>query len=138
MDFSIKACDWSKGSVNGFLSGKADVVVLGVFEAQTLTGPAREMDLATKGLLTRTVKAGDMNGKAGTTLLLTEVTGIGASRVLLVGLGKQDAFNQKAYGDAARAAWRLILGTKEGGIAFQPACMLLGQDGEDAGIEPAG
>ena len=100
MDFSIKACDWSKGSVNGFLSGKADVVVLGVFEAQTLTGPAREMDLATKGLLTRTVKAGDMDGKAGTTLFLHEVSGIGASRVLLVGLGKQDAFSQKAYGEA--------------------------------------
>jgi leucyl aminopeptidase len=118
MDFSIKACDWSKGSVNGFLSGKADVVVLGVFEAQTLTGPAREMDLATKGLLTRTVKAGDMNGRAGTTLLLTEVTGIGASRVLLVGLGKQDAFSQKAYGEAARAAWRVILGTKIAHVAF--------------------
>ena len=82
MDFSIKACDWSKGSANGFLNGKADVVVLGVFEAQTLTGAAREMDLVTKGLLTRTVKAGDMSGKAGSTLMLTEVTGIGASRIL--------------------------------------------------------
>jgi leucyl aminopeptidase len=117
MDFSIKACDWSKGSVNGFLSGKADVVVLGVFEAQTLTGPAREMDVATKGLLLRAVKSGDMSGKAGSTLLLTEVTGIGASRVLLVGLGKQDAFNQKAYVEAARAAWRIILGTKIAHVA---------------------
>ena len=106
MDFSIKACDWRKGSANGFLNGKADVVVLGVFEAQTLTGAAREMDLVTKGLLTRTVKAGDMSGKAGSTLMLTEVTGIGASRILLVGLGKQDAFNQKAYTEATRAAWR--------------------------------
>ena len=36
--------------------------------------------------------------------MVPEVTGIGASRVLLVGLGKQDAFNQKAYGEAVRAA----------------------------------
>ena len=109
MDFSIKACDWSKGAANGFLNGKADVVVIGVFEAQTLSGAAREIDLATKGLVTRVIKAGDMAGRAGTTLFLPEITGIGASRVLLVGLGKQDVFNQKAYGEAVRAAWRAIL-----------------------------
>lgn len=118
MDFSIKACDWSKGSANGFLNGKADAVVLGVFEAQTLTGAARELDLATKGLITRIVKAGDMTGKAGTTLMLTEVTGLGASRILLVGLGKQDAFNQKAYTEAARSAWRALLATKIANVAF--------------------
>lgn len=118
MDFSIKACDWSKGAANGFLNGKADVMVVGVFEAQTLTGAALELDLATKGLITRVVKAGDMNGKAGTTLFLHEITGIGASRILLVGLGKQDAFSQKAYGEAARAAWRAILGTKIAQVTF--------------------
>ena len=118
MDFSIKACDWSKGAANGFLNGKADVVVIGVFEAQTLSGAAREMDLATKGLVTRVIKAGDMAGRAGTTLFLPEITGIGASRVLLVGLGKQEVFNQKAYGEAVRAAWRAILGTKIAQVAF--------------------
>jgi leucyl aminopeptidase len=118
MDFSIKACDWSKGAANGFLTGKADVLVLGIFEAQTLTGAAREMDLATKGLITRVVKAGDMSGKPGTTLMLPEVSGIGASRILLVGLGKQDAFNQKAYGEAVRHAWRALLGTKIAQVTF--------------------
>ncbi|BAN22390.1 leucyl aminopeptidase [Caballeronia insecticola] len=118
MDFSIKACDWSKGEANGFLTGKSDVIVLGVFEAQTLTGAARDMDVATKGLISRVVKAGDMSGRAGSTLLVPEVTGIGASRVLLVGLGKQDAFSQKAYGEAVRAAWRVILGSKIGQATF--------------------
>ncbi|KMZ11117.1 Cytosol aminopeptidase PepA, partial [Candidatus Burkholderia humilis] len=61
MDFSIRACDWSKGEANGFLTGKSDVIVLGVFEAQTLTGTARDMDVATKGLISRVVKAGDMS-----------------------------------------------------------------------------
>ncbi len=118
MDFSIKACDWRKGEANGFLTGKSDVIVLGVFEAQTLTGAARDMDVATKGLISRVVKAGDMSGRAGTTLLVPEVTGIGASRVLLVGLGKQDGFNQKAYGEAVRAAWRVVLGSKIGQATF--------------------
>lgn len=59
-----------------------------------------------------------MDGKAGTTLFLHEVSGIGASRVLLVGLGKQDAFSQKAYGEAVRAAWRALLGTKIVQVTF--------------------
>ena len=113
MDFSIKACDWTKGSSNGFLTGKSDCIVIGIFESQTLSGAALEIDAATKGLLTRIIKAGDMDGKSGTTLFLHEVSGIGASRVLLVGLGKQDAFNQKAYGDAVRAAWRAHSGHQD-------------------------
>lgn len=118
MDFSIKACDWSKGAQSGFLTGKSDCVVIGVFESQSLSGAALAIDEATKGLITRIVKAGDMEGKAGSTLFLHEVQGIGASRVLLVGLGKQDAFTQKAYGEAVRAAWRAILGTKIVQVTF--------------------
>ncbi|KMQ80590.1 Cytosol aminopeptidase PepA [Candidatus Burkholderia pumila] len=118
MDFTIKACNWSKGKANGFLTGKSDAIVLGIFEAQTLTSTARDMDTATKGLISRIVKAGDMSGRAGTTLLIPEVKGIGASRILLVGLGKQDAFNQKAYGEAVRTAWRVILSSKIGQVTF--------------------
>ncbi|GAB6846216.1 leucyl aminopeptidase [Paraburkholderia kururiensis] len=118
MDFSIKACDWSKGAQSGFLTGKSDCVVIGVFESQSLSGAALAIDEATKGLITRIVKAGDMEGKAGSTLFLHEVQGIGASRVLLVGLGKQDAFTQKAYGEAVKAAWRAILGTKIVQVTF--------------------
>jgi leucyl aminopeptidase len=118
MDFSIKACDWSKGSTQGFLTGKSDCIVIGVFESQTLSGAALEIDTATKGLLTRVIKAGDMDGKNGSTLFLHEVSGIGASRVLLVGLGKQDAFTQKAYGDAVRAAWRAMLATRIVQVTF--------------------
>ncbi|RQH08419.1 leucyl aminopeptidase [Paraburkholderia dinghuensis] len=118
MDFSIKACDWSKGGQGTFLTGKSDCVVIGVFEAQTLSGPAFVIDDAIGGTISRVVKAGDMSGKAGSTLFLPEVAGIGASRVLLVGLGKQDEFGQKAYGEAVKAAWRAILGTKIAQVTF--------------------
>ena len=118
MDFSIKACDWSKGGDGPFLTGKSDCVVVGVFEAQTLSGAAFAIDRAIGGTITRVVKAGDMSGKPGSTLFLPEVAGIGASRVLLVGLGKQDAFSQKAYGEAVRSAWRALLGTKIAQVTF--------------------
>ena len=137
MDFSIKACDWTKGSSNGFLTGKSDCIVIGVFESQTLSGAALEIDAATKGLLTRVIKAGDMDGKAGTTLFLHEVSGIGASRVLLVGLGKQDAFSQKAYGEAVRAAWRALLGTKIVQVTFTLAQLPILERSVDWGVRAA-
>jgi len=137
MDFSIKACDWSKGSSNGFLTGKSDCIVIGIFESQTLSGAALEIDAATKGLLTRIIKAGDMDGKSGTTLFLHEVSGIGASRVLLVGLGKQDAFNQKAYGGAVRAAWRALLGTKVVQVTFTLAQLPIIERSADWGVRAA-
>jgi len=116
MDFSIKGCDWNKasqnGSLNSSLSGKSDCIVVGLFEGQTLAGAAHQVDLATKGLITRLIKAGDFDGKSGSTLMLHEVQGIGAARVLLVGLGKQDKFTHKAYTEAARSAWRALADTQ--------------------------
>ncbi|CAH2914191.1 MAG: Cytosol aminopeptidase PepA (EC [uncultured Paraburkholderia sp.] len=137
MDFSIKACDWTKGSTNGFLTGKSDCIVIGVFESQTLSGAALEIDAATKGLLTRIIKAGDMDGKAGSTLFLHEVSGIGASRVLLVGLGKQDAFSQKAYGEAVRAAWRALLATRIVQVTFTLAQLPILERSADWGVRAA-
>ncbi|WP_042268765.1 leucyl aminopeptidase [Paraburkholderia heleia] len=137
MDFSIKACDWSKGGEGPFLSGKSDCVVVGVFEAQTLSGPAFAIDSAIGGAIARVVKAGDIDGKAGSTLFLPEVSGIGASRVLLVGLGKQDAFGQKAYGDAVKAAWRAILGTKIAQATFTLAQLPVKERTGDWGVRTA-
>lgn len=118
MDFSIKTCDWSVATQGRFLTGKSDCAVVGVFDAQTLSGAARALDTAIGGLIGRIVKAGDIDGKVGSTLFLPEVAGIGATRILLVGLGKQDEFGQKAYGDAVKAAWHAILGTKIAQVTF--------------------
>ena len=137
MDFSIKGCDWSKGEAKGFLTGKSDCIVLGIFEAQTLSGAALDIDTATKGLVSRVIKAGDMDGKRGKTLFLHEVSGIGASRVLLVGLGKQDAFNQKAYNDAVTAAWRALLATKVVQVTFTLAQLPVDERSSDWGVRAA-
>ncbi|MBU6486626.1 MAG: leucyl aminopeptidase, partial [Burkholderiales bacterium] len=98
---------------------------------------ALDIDAATKGLLQRIVKAGDMQGKSGTTLFLHEVEGIGASRVLLVGLGKQDAFGQKAYGEAVRAAWRAILGTRIVQVTFTLAQLPIKERSAEWGVRAA-
>ena len=80
-------------------------VVVGVFESRKLSGPAIDIDRASDGYLSEILRGGDMDGKAGSTLLLHRVPNILADRVLLVGLGKERDFHEKAYRDAiVRAA----------------------------------
>ncbi|PMY01158.1 M17 family peptidase N-terminal domain-containing protein, partial [Pseudomonas sp. GW460-13] len=45
-------------------------------------------------------------------LMLHEVAGVGAARVLLVGLGKEADFSDKAFADAVRTAVRALSSTR--------------------------
>ncbi|WP_439891857.1 leucyl aminopeptidase [Ralstonia sp. 25C] len=115
MEFSTKALDWAKA---GALAAKSDCLVIGLFESQTLAGAAKALDVATKGLVTRLIKLGDFEGKRGTSLLLHEVAGVGAARVLLVGLGKEADFTDRAYAEAVRTALRALAGTKAANVTW--------------------
>lgn len=96
---------WSKG----LAQLAVDCVVVGVFDEPALASEARALDAAAGGRLKSLVARGDFSGRSGETLLLTEVTGVGAGRVLLVGLGPA-----KGYG---RKAWRRACGTAVSALA---------------------
>ena len=115
MEFSTKALDWAKA---GALAAKSDCLVIGLFESQTLAGAAKALDVATKGLVARLIKLGDFEGKRGTSLLLHEVAGVGAARVLLVGLGKEADFTDRAYAEAVRTALRALASTKATSVTW--------------------
>ena len=97
MDFSIKTFD----AKSTLATAKAGCIAVGVYEGKQLSTAARLLD--SSGALTAAVKAGDISGKAGTTLLLRGVAGIAAERILLVGLGKENTVSQKEFGSALRA-----------------------------------
>ncbi len=78
--------------------------VVGVFSSRKLSSAAAQIDRASKGYLTRILKGGDMEGKAGSTLLLQALPNIKAERVLLVGLGPAEEFRDRQYRDAVAAA----------------------------------
>ena len=80
MEFSIKSGSPEKQ--------RSACVVVGVFDSRKLTLPAELIDKAAGGYLSDIVRRGDMEGKAGSTLLLHNVPGTLCDRVLLVGLGK--------------------------------------------------
>lgn len=86
-------------------------LVVGIFEPRKLTDAAKAMDKLAEGYITSILRSGDMEGKTGKTLMLHNVPNTQCERILLVGLGKEKELGDKAYGDAIRAAFRLLSGT---------------------------
>jgi leucyl aminopeptidase len=112
MDFSIKAFEWSIAGAAVVPASKVDCIVVGVFESKLLTSAAAQIDTQTNGLLSRLLKAGDLDGRNASTLMLHTAPDAGAQRVLVVGLGKAERFNAKAYSDAVKAAARALCTSK--------------------------
>ncbi len=82
---------------------RTDCAIVGLYESGTLSGAALQLDAALGGRIGRLVKRRDVRGKLGECTLLDVERGP-CERVLLVGLGKKDAFGRKQYKKALLAA----------------------------------
>jgi len=100
VEFSIKQSNPEKQ--------RSACVVLGVYQGGELSAAAQILDQASDQQLSTLIARGDMNGKAGDTLMLHTVTGIAAERVLLVGLGKAGELSAKQYLDVLRASFAVL------------------------------
>ena len=72
-------------------------VVVGVFEPRRLSSAAAQLDKASNNFLSGLVRRGDMEGKLGKSLLVTNVPDVLCDRVLLIGCGRERDFNDRAY-----------------------------------------
>jgi leucyl aminopeptidase len=100
MEFTIKTASPAKL--------KTGLLVLGAFAGGKLPALTAAADGAADGRIAHLVKRGDLDDKAGATLLLPELPGVHAERVLLVSLGKDDGFGDKPYRDALAAAGKTL------------------------------
>src|SRR6476660_958862 len=100
MEFTIKSGSPEKQ--------RSACVVVGVFDNRKLSLSAELIDRASNGYISEIIRRGDMEGKLGATLLLHNVRGTLADRVLLVGLGKERDFREREFRSAIRAAVRLL------------------------------
>lgn len=100
MEFSIKIVSPEKQ--------RSACVVVGVFETRKLSPAAKQLDAAANHYLSEIIRRGDIDGKAGSTLLLHDVPATRCERVLLVGLGKEKEFREKSYLSAIRSAIRVV------------------------------
>ncbi len=83
---------------------KSGCVILGVFETRKLSDAASHFDRTTRGLLSKLLKDGEIDGKEGQTLLVHYPRGAKCDRVLLVGCGKPGKFDASAYRKAVASA----------------------------------
>ncbi|WP_293775814.1 leucyl aminopeptidase [uncultured Oxalicibacterium sp.] len=111
MDFSIKPLD----AKNGYATFKTGCIAVAVFDDKTLSAAAKALD--SKGEIQAALKSGDITGKPGSALLLRNLSGIAAERVLLVGLGKPGAITEKDFTSALQATARTFA-TLGGGDAI--------------------
>jgi len=103
LEFSIKA-----GAPDRIASG---CIAIGVFEKRKLAPAGAALDRAARGHLRDVLKRGDMDGRAGSTLLLFDVPNVACERVLLVGLGRESEFGAKQYRSAVKAAVGAVVET---------------------------
>src|SRR5205807_1844335 len=88
MEFTIKSGSPEKQ--------RSACVVVGVFDNRKPSLSADLIDRASGGYIGEIIRRGDMEGKLGSTLLLHNVKGTLADRVLLVGRGKERDFREPA------------------------------------------
>jgi leucyl aminopeptidase len=100
MEFTIKSGSPEKQ--------RSACVVVGVFDNRKLSLSAELIDRASNGYVSEIIRRGDMEGKLGATLLLHNVRGTLADRVLLIGLGKERDFRDKEFRAAVSAAVKLL------------------------------
>ena len=95
MQFEI----WTKG----LAELTVDCIAVGVHDDGELAAEARALDLRGREKLSRLVKRGDFTAKAGETWLITDLEGIHAERVLLVGMGPKSPVSRD---EITRKTWR--------------------------------
>ncbi|ROR32891.1 leucyl aminopeptidase [Inmirania thermothiophila] len=95
-------------------------LVVGVFEPRRLSAAAEAVDRAAGGLLSTILRRGDMDGRRGQLLLLHQVPGVLADRVLLVGLGRERELTDGRYREVVRAA---VAHLDEGGAMEATVCL---------------
>lgn len=83
---------------------RTDCAIVGVYDKGILTETAQAFDRKIGGRISRLVKRGDLRGKAGDTVLLTDVDGAACERLLIVGLGARDGFKRKQFRKALASA----------------------------------
>ena len=98
MEYSVKSGSPEKQ--------RTAALVVGIHERRRMSPAARALDAATGGAIAQVLRRGDMDGKAGTTLLLHQLPGLFAQRVLLVGCGRERDFDENRYLQAVETATR--------------------------------
>lgn len=112
MQFSTKT-----GDLSALPTG---CLVIGVFQGGKLAAVDSRLDKATQAYLAKILKSDAISGESGQALMLFDVPGLAAERVLLIGLGEAKKFNVQNYRKALRKAGQSLndAGVKDAAITL--------------------
>jgi len=89
MEFNVKSGNPEKQ--------RTACLIITVSQQRKLSTAGEMIDRASKGFLSTIIRRGDMDGRSGQTLLLHQVAGTLADRILLIGSGKDREMNERAF-----------------------------------------
>lgn len=99
---------------------KSDCIAVAVFEQGQLSPSAKTLDQLSNNAISRVIERGDITGKAGQFVLLHELVGITAPRVLLVGCGKQENTTENDFNTAVTTMAKTL---NESGATDVTSCL---------------
>ncbi|MDD5273989.1 MAG: leucyl aminopeptidase [Methylovulum sp.] len=109
---------------------ECDCIIVGVYQDLQLSPAAAYLNGQTNGLIAAILGRGDISGKNGETVLLTTIPDSTIQRILLVGLGENQAMSNKLFIKALAAA---VGGCKKPPIKSVVCCLAeCAVDGADA------
>jgi leucyl aminopeptidase len=121
MDFSIKSGNPEKQ--------RTGCLIVGVMETRKLSPPAKAIDDCAGKHLSNMLRRGDMDGKIGQSLLLHNVPGTLADRVLLIGCGRERELTDRQYRGIIEHGMRAISGTgASDAVNYLPELNVKGRD----------
>ena len=110
MEFVVKS---SKAAAT-----KTATLVLPIGADRVLGEVAQSVDAASSGAISAVLERGDLQGKPGQTLLLRDLPGLKAERVLLVGTGKPEELDTRQWRKIVGAAAAVLKGLAGSDAAF--------------------
>jgi leucyl aminopeptidase len=85
---------------------QAGCIAVAIFEKRKLSAEAESLD--GQGAITAALKCSDISGKPGSGLLLCNLPGLAAERVLLIGMGNGERLTAKAFREGLQVGVRLF------------------------------
>ena len=76
---------------------KSPCIVVGVTDKRKLTDTAQQLDTLSNGFISKVLRRGDITGAVGDSLILHDIPGLKAERVLLVGCGKTSEMTHQHF-----------------------------------------
>ena len=91
---------------------------VGVLSGGKLLATAERVDKATDGAIGRAMRASRFNGETGQSLTIMAPSGVGASRIIMLGLGDAERFDDLAAQTLGGRAWKAMAGTGDKAAHF--------------------